>query len=153
MVKNHQKSQLLVGVSNNRPIIAKKREKHAKIFVKKSVEMGLISEKNMYGWVGFSISGPHTPVTSLVKCPPPPGVEWHLVELSWVKLSWVELSWVELSWWELYWVKLSWVEFSWLELSWMENPTPPFIPDPPFVYFEEMCRSPRLFQTPLIFRT
>ena len=33
------------------------------------------------------------------------------------------------------------------------TPTPPFIPDPPFIYFEEMCRPPRLFQTPLIFRT
>ena len=74
MVKNHQKSQLLVGVSNNRPIIAKKtREKHAKIFVKKSVDMGLISEKICMGGGGFSISGPHTPVTSLVKCPPPRG--------------------------------------------------------------------------------
>ena len=52
MVKNHQKSQLLVRVPNNRPIIAKKREKYAKIFVKKSVDMGLISEKIcMGGWV------------------------------------------------------------------------------------------------------
>ena len=52
MVKNRQKSQLLVGVPNNRPISAKKRKKYAKIFVKKSVDMGLISEKIcMGGWV------------------------------------------------------------------------------------------------------
>ena len=54
MVKNRQKSQLLVGVPNNRPISAKKRKKYAKIFVKKSVDMGLISEKIcMGGWVYF----------------------------------------------------------------------------------------------------
>ena len=52
MVKNRQKSQLPVGVSNNRPIIAKNREKYAKIFVQKSVDMGLILEKIcMGGWV------------------------------------------------------------------------------------------------------
>ena len=49
MVKNRQKSQLSLDVSNSRPIIAKYREASAKIFVKKSVDMGLISEKNMYG--------------------------------------------------------------------------------------------------------
>ena len=49
MVKNRQKSQLSLDVSNNRPIIAKFRETSAKIFVKKSVDMGLILEKT---WVG-----------------------------------------------------------------------------------------------------
>ena len=34
-----------------------------------------------------------------------------------------------------------------------KSPPPPFIPDPPFIYFKQMCRPPRLFQTPLIFRT
>ena len=38
----------------------------------KSVDMGRKLEENMYGWVGFFISGPHTPVTFLVKYPPPP---------------------------------------------------------------------------------
>ena len=59
MVKNRQKSQLLVGVPNNRPISAKKRKKYAKIFVKKSVDMGLISEKIcMGGWVfPFPVTG------------------------------------------------------------------------------------------------
>ena len=37
----------------------------------KSVDMGRKLEENMYGWVGFFISGPHTPVTFLVKYPPP----------------------------------------------------------------------------------
>ena len=36
----------------------------------KSVDMGRKLEENMYGWVGFFISGPHTPVTFLVKYPP-----------------------------------------------------------------------------------
>ena len=36
----------------------------------KSVDMGQKLEENMYGWVGFFISGPHTPVTFLVKYPP-----------------------------------------------------------------------------------
>ena len=81
MVKNRQKSQLLVGVPNNRPISAKKRKKYAKIFVKKSVDMGLISEKIcMGGWVfPFPV---RTPPSLLWSSPPPPGVEWHLVELS-----------------------------------------------------------------------
>ena len=36
----------------------------------KSVDMGRKLEENMYGWVFFFISGPHTPVPFLV----PPGV-------------------------------------------------------------------------------
>ena len=32
-----------------------------------SVDMGLILGKNMGGWVGFFIFGPHTPVTFLDK--------------------------------------------------------------------------------------
>ena len=36
----------------------------------KSVDMGRKLEENMYGWVGFFIFGPHTPVTFLVKYPP-----------------------------------------------------------------------------------
>ena len=31
--------------------------------------MGLKLRKNMYGWVGFFISGPHTPVTFLDRYP------------------------------------------------------------------------------------
>ena len=53
MVKNRQKSQLLVGVPNNRPKIAKNREKYAEIFVKKYVDMGLISEKKRVGGLVF----------------------------------------------------------------------------------------------------
>ena len=37
----------------------------------KYVDMGLKLEENMYGWVGFFIFGPHTPITFLVKYPPP----------------------------------------------------------------------------------
>ena len=49
-------------------IIIKKVSKSAiKNLYQKSVDMGLKLEENMYGWMGFFISGPHTPVTFLVK--------------------------------------------------------------------------------------
>ena len=75
MVKNRQKSQLLVGVPNNRPISAKKRKKYAKIFVKKSVDMGLISEKIcMGGWVfPFPVRTPPSLFWSSAPTPLPPG--------------------------------------------------------------------------------
>ena len=38
-------------------------------------DMGVKLKENMYGWAGFFISGPHTPVTFLVKYPPPLGLE------------------------------------------------------------------------------
>ena len=36
----------------------------------KYVDMGLKMDEKMYGWVGFFIFGPHTPVNFLVKYPP-----------------------------------------------------------------------------------
>ena len=68
MVKNRQNSQLSPDISNDRPIIAKHRGTSAKIFVKKSVDMGLILEKNMGAGCFFSCPI-HTPRHSFGQVP------------------------------------------------------------------------------------
>ena len=71
--QNGQELSKISQFQSDSSVIIKKVSKTVIIVRKcyqKSVDMGLKLEENMYGWVGFFISGPHTPINFLIKYPP-----------------------------------------------------------------------------------